>query len=54
MKRTQEELINEEQKILDDLIHDMDEALMELDKKLTYNELQTQKAKEACLPDAVK
>ena len=52
MKRTQEELINEEQKILDDLIHDMDEALMELDKKLTYNELQTQKAKEACLPDA--
>ena len=49
---TQEELIREEQEILDELIRDMDETLMQLDKKLTYENLQAKKAREACLPDA--
>lgn len=52
MAQTQEELIREEQKILNNLIHDMDQALMQLDKKLTYEKLQANKARNACLPDA--
>lgn len=52
MIKPQEELISEEQKILDDLIKDMDKALMKLNKKMTYDELQAQKAKGLCLPDA--
>lgn len=51
MAKTQEELIREEQKILDDLIHDMDLSLLQLDKKLTESKLQAQKAKASCLPD---
>lgn len=51
MSKTQEDLVREEQKILDDLIQDMDETLLQLDKKLTYNQLQTQKARTSCLPD---
>ena len=52
MIKPQEELISEEQKILDDLIKDMDKALMKLNKKMTYDELQAKKAKGLCLPDA--
>ena len=52
MAYTQEELISEEQEILDKLIQEMDEAILQLDKRLTYNEPQSKKAKEACLPDA--
>lgn len=51
MAKTQEELIKEEQKILDDLIQDMDSTLLQLDKKLTKNKLEAKKAKAACLPD---
>lgn len=50
--KTQEDLVREEQKILDDLIRDMDETLLQLDKKLTHNKLQARKAKALCLPDA--
>ena len=46
MVKTQEELIQEEQKILDNLIHDMDQTLIKLDKKLTYEKLQAKKARE--------
>ena len=52
MAKTQEELVREEQIILNNLIRDMDGALMKLDKKLTYDKLQAKKAKESCLPDA--
>lgn len=52
MANTQETLIREEQEILDDLIRDMDSALLALDEKLTNKQLQAQKAKAACLPDA--
>lgn len=51
MSKTQEKLVREEQKILNDLIRDMDATLLQLDKKLTYNQLQAQKAKTSCLPD---
>ena len=51
MSKTQEDLVREEQKILDDLIQDMDETLLQLDKKLTYNQLQTQKARTSCYFD---
>lgn len=51
MAKTQEELIREEQKILNDLIRDMDNTLLQLDKKLTDHQLQAQKAKASCLPD---
>lgn len=52
MAKTQEELVREEQIVLNNLIRDMDGALMKLDKKLTYDKLQAKKAKESCLPDA--
>ncbi len=52
MVKTQEKLIKEEQQVLDELIEDMDNALLDLDRKLTYNELQVKKAKESCLSDA--
>lgn len=52
MAQSQEEMIKEEQEILNRLIHDMDQTLLQLDKKLTYEKLQAKKAKEACLPDA--
>lgn len=45
MSKTQEKLVREEQKILNDLIRDMDATLLQLDKKLTHNQLQAQKAK---------
>lgn len=48
---TQQELIQEEQKKLNWLIHDMDAVLLELNHKLTDKELQAKKAKTACLPD---
>lgn len=51
MARTQEELVREEQVILNNLIREMDQTLIQLDKKLTYDKLQAQKAREACLPD---
>lgn len=51
MSKIQEDLVREEQLILNDLIRDMDETLLQLDKKLTYNQLQAQKARTACLPD---
>lgn len=51
MQQTQEELIREEQKILNDLIRDMDDTILQLDKRLTWNQLQAKKAKAACLPD---
>lgn len=51
MSKTQEDLVREEQKILNDLIRDMDATLLQLDKKLTYNQLQAQKARTSCLPD---
>lgn len=51
MAKTQEELIKEEQKILDNLIRDMDSTLLQLDKKLTKNKLEAKKAKASCLPD---
>ena len=51
MSKTQEKLVREEQKILNDLIRDMDATLLQLDKKLTHNQLQAQKAKTSCLPD---
>ena len=49
---TQQELINEEQKILDDLIEEMDEALLQLNKRLSRAELQKRKAAKKCLPEA--
>lgn len=52
MEKTQDELIREEQNILDNLIREMDETLIKLDNKLTYDKLQAKKAKEVCLPDA--
>ena len=52
MEKTQDELIREEQNILDNLIREMDETLIKLDSKLTYDKLQAKKAKEVCLPDA--
>lgn len=51
MSKTQEDLVREEQKILNNLIRDMDKTLLQLDKKLTYNQLQAQKARTSCLPD---
>lgn len=51
MSKTQEDLVKEEQKILNNLIRDMDKTLLQLDKKLTYNQLQAQKARTSCLPD---
>lgn len=52
MFKTQEELVKEEQKILDDLIREMDSALLRVDDKLTESKLQALKAKTSCLPDA--
>lgn len=52
MSKKQNKLIQEEQKILDDLIKEMDNTLLQLDKNLTYKELQAEKAKKSCLPDA--
>ena len=51
MSKTQEDLVREEQTILNNLIRDMDKTLLQLDKKLTYNQLQAQKARTSCLPD---
>lgn len=51
MSKTQEDLVREEQTILNNLIQDMDKTLLQLDKKLTYNQLQAQKARTSCLPD---
>lgn len=39
MEKTQDELIREEQNILDNLIREMDETLIKLDNKLTYDKL---------------
>lgn len=43
MEKTQDELIREEQNILDNLIREMDETLIKLDNKLTYDKLQAKK-----------
>lgn len=51
MQQSQEELVRKEQKILDNLIRDMDDTILQLDKKLTWNQLQAKKARAACLPD---
>ena len=50
MVKSREQLIKEEQKILDDLIKDMDEVMYRLDHTLTESKLKKQKAKN--LPDA--
>ena len=49
---TQQELINEEQEILDSLIKEMDEALLQLNKRLSRADLQRRKAANKCLPEA--
>jgi len=49
--KTQEEIKAEEQKILDQLIQDMDAALLSLNKKLSNARLKERKAREKCLPD---
>lgn len=51
MAKTQEELKVEEQKILDQLIRDMDTELLKLNQKMSYESLQARKAMEKCLPD---
>lgn len=51
MVKTQENLKHEEQKILDQLIQDMDDELLKLNNKLSYESLKARKAKEKCLPD---
>lgn len=52
MIKTQEELIKEEQKILNNLIREMDDTLLRIDRRLTLKGLQAKKAKSSCLPDA--
>ena len=49
---TQRELIDEEQGILDSLIKEMDEALLQLNKRLSRAQLQKRKASKKCLPEA--
>ena len=49
---TQRELIDEEQGILDSLIREMDEALLQLNKRLSRAQLQKRKASKKCLPEA--
>ena len=48
---SQDELVKEEQKILNELIEKMDNALLSLNRSLSYDNLQIKKAKEKCLPD---
>lgn len=50
--KTQEELIREEQRILDELIRQMDAALLKLNKKLNKNDIQKKKEKAKVLPEA--
>lgn len=50
MKDTKE-LIEEEQRILNNLIHKMDNEMLELDTRLTRIILEAKKAQEKCLPD---
>ena len=51
MSKTQQELIQEEQQVLDDLINELDQVLLRINKKYTYSSLQALKAKEKSLPD---
>lgn len=48
---TQKELIEEEQAILDQVIDQLDKAMMKENKALTKSMLEHQKAKDKCLPD---
>ncbi len=48
---TKGEMIKEEQVILDELIEEMDQELLNLDKCMTIKQIQFQKAKDKCLPD---
>ena len=51
MNDNQDKLIREEQKILDHLIDELDDIMLEMDRRLTRNALQAKKAKEKSLPD---
>lgn len=51
MNKSHTELIQEEQRILNGLIREMDLIVLKLNKKLTMSTLQIQKARSKCLPD---
>ena len=52
MGRTQDQLIAEEQKVLDQLIKELDRVILKMNNRLTQEKLDAIKAKVSCLPEA--